>query len=609
MKSNPLLLILAFSFFIQISDSSFAQQFTLNKVSTPTGLESVGGMTQDKNGYMWFATDIGLLRYDGYEYKTYRNDPLDSNSLAQDHLETVYSDRHGIIWIATWNEGLDRMDPNSGKFTHFRHIPNDSFSIANDYIRGILEDRDGDLWIGTYGGLDLFDPKTGKFFHHKNVIKDTSSLSCDRIVALYEDRKGTIWVGTGSTWNEGGVLDLGGLNIFNKHTGKFTRYLNNPQDPHSFINNKVKSILEDSKGTFWIGSAGDGLHTMDRATGKFDRHQYDRGFPEKLSRPQVINRGTIVDFISFITEDNAGGIWIGTMGNGINHFDPKLNKIVHVNFHDSALNNRVWTAYNSNDGILWVSQASVPGLYRIDPFYANISHVTLNIPVFSFEEESENELWIGTAYGLIRQDKKTAITKIFNHQSGNSKSISGNTIIALNKDSSGTLWVGTDSGLDRYDADANAFTRYNLYNKVNGSVIGGSVNAILTSGKDSLWVGLSNGLVLINTRKNWVRYFQNNLRDANSLSANDIRALARDRSGNIWIGTFLGGLNSLYVKTGNIRHFLSGATFVSSLHIDSDGNLWAGTDAGLYKKSLSENDFTKFVDPGSNIETDPISCI
>src|SRR5271170_1760808 len=111
MKSNPLLLILAFSFFIQISDSSFAQQFTLNKVSTPTGLESVVGIVQDKNGYMWFATDIGLLRYDGYEYKIYRNNPLDSNSLAQDHLETVYQDHRGIIWIATWDKGLDRLDP------------------------------------------------------------------------------------------------------------------------------------------------------------------------------------------------------------------------------------------------------------------------------------------------------------------------------------------------------------------------------------------------------------------------------------------------------------------------------------------------------------------
>ncbi len=77
------------------------------------------------------------------------------------------------------------------------------------------------------------------------------------------------------------------LNRFDKHTGKFTRYLHDPGDPHSLINNKVNAILEDSKGNFWVGTAGDGLHTMDRATGKFERHQYDPAHPEKLSRPPL----------------------------------------------------------------------------------------------------------------------------------------------------------------------------------------------------------------------------------------------------------------------------------------------------------------------------------
>ena len=76
----------------------------------------------------------------------------------------------------------------------------------------------------------------------------------------------------------------GGLNRFNRNTGTFTRYLHNENDPHSLIDNRVRAIFEDSYGNFWIGTAGDGLHTMDREKGMFERHTYDPAHPEK-SKP------------------------------------------------------------------------------------------------------------------------------------------------------------------------------------------------------------------------------------------------------------------------------------------------------------------------------------
>src|SRR5687768_4292953 len=100
-------------------------QLKFNKVLPPLRNFSgiVGGITQDNNGYMWIATSGGLYKYDGYRFRLYANDPANSGSLASSRLENVYADSKGMIWIATWAEGVDRLDPATGIFTHFRHSP------------------------------------------------------------------------------------------------------------------------------------------------------------------------------------------------------------------------------------------------------------------------------------------------------------------------------------------------------------------------------------------------------------------------------------------------------------------------------------------------------
>ena len=152
---------------------------------------------------------------------------------------------------------LTCLDPATGKFSHFQHDNNDPGSLSDNTVRSILEDHDGVIWVGTHGGLDKYDPRTGKFQHYRNDANDPNSLSCNRVRIVYEDKKGTLWIGTGSVFEqEGGKTDEGGLNRFDKRTGKFTRYIYNPKDPHSLINNKVNAIFEDSKGNFWVGTAG-----------------------------------------------------------------------------------------------------------------------------------------------------------------------------------------------------------------------------------------------------------------------------------------------------------------------------------------------------------------
>ncbi len=113
-------------------------------------------------------------------------------------------------------------------------------------------------------GLYNLDQKTGRFTCYSHHDNDSTSLSHNEVRTLYEDHEGVLWVGTGTPWD---TLKKGGLNKFDRTTGKFTRYMHDANDPHSLINNKVGAIFEDSRGVFWVGTKGDGLHIMDRDDG------------------------------------------------------------------------------------------------------------------------------------------------------------------------------------------------------------------------------------------------------------------------------------------------------------------------------------------------------
>ena len=145
----------------------------------------------------------------------------------------------------------------------------------------------------------------------------------------------------------------------------------------------MKAIFEDSRGTFWVGTAGDGLHTMDRDQGTFQRHLYDPVHPKNLSRPpQKKIRVNADDHITFIIEDAAGSIWIGTFGNGLNRYDPETKHVTHYPNLDPVsgadLEVAAW-ACNTRDGILWIGYWR--GLYRIDPLRKNIPYFATGKPV------------------------------------------------------------------------------------------------------------------------------------------------------------------------------------------------------------------------------------
>lgn len=179
--------------------------------------------------------DKGLQRYDGINLKSYTNNPSNPNSLTSGPALRLYADADNIIWIATIGTGLDRFDPATNSFTHFRHNPKDASSLSNDTVACVSGDRSGNIWVGTFGGLDLLDKKTGKFTHYRNDSKDPASINNNHVFEIVEDKKGLLWIyGATLIMNKG--LEGGGLNRFDRTTGKFTRISpvpGKPQQQHS----------------------------------------------------------------------------------------------------------------------------------------------------------------------------------------------------------------------------------------------------------------------------------------------------------------------------------------------------------------------------------------
>ena len=129
---------------------------------------------------MWFGTESGLNKYDGYNFTIYQHNPDDSNSLISNWTSALLEDDSGLIWIGTHDGGLDRYNRKLDQFTHYQHDPDDPFSLSSDEITALYQDRNGELWIGTGGGLDRFDQENERFIHYQHDPDDPEQLEFQR---------------------------------------------------------------------------------------------------------------------------------------------------------------------------------------------------------------------------------------------------------------------------------------------------------------------------------------------------------------------------------------------------------------------------------------------
>jgi len=286
---------------------------------------------QDSQGFMWFGTEDGLNKYDGYKFTVYKHDPDNPNSLSHNHVWSLHEDELGILWVGT-AEGLSKFDLAHETFVHYQHDEKDPNSLSANDVRAIEQDHTGTLWIGTHGGgLNKFDRQTEKFVRYQPDENNPHSLSDNNIYwdgGLYVDKQGTLWIGT----------EEAGLNRFDRNTDSFVSYQHESTDPNTLSNNDISQIYEDHAGALWIATSG-GLNKFDRDREIFVRYLSDQA-------------------ITYVYEESAGMLWLGTDGSGLYQFNPETETYVNYQYDTSnpkSLNNNyIDTIYQDKAGTLWI---------------------------------------------------------------------------------------------------------------------------------------------------------------------------------------------------------------------------------------------------------------
>ncbi len=572
------------------------ERMKFERISIDQGLSqsAVFAILQDKKGFMWFGTEDGLNRYDGYHFVEYKHDPDDPNSLSNNVVQAIYEDRDGMLWIGT-EVGLNRFDRESEKFIRFKQSET-PHSLSNNNVLSIREDKKGALWIGTMGGgLNRLDRERKQFKHYRNISGDPSSLSSDVVNTIYEDKTGVLWIGTGG----------GGLNTFNTEKETFSCYRYEHGNPHSLSNDEVTAILEDDSGILWIGTK-DGFNRFDRQKGEFKHYKHNAKNSNSLSH----------DFIYSIVEgdkDNTNVLWIGTYGGGLNRFDKQTQVFTHCQHRtknpDSLSNNYIHSIYRDKGAILWIGTDS--GLNKFDRKKEKFAHwnvkgddaiFLINRQVWAIYEDREGILWFGTDEGLTQLNRVTGKYIHWSHDPNNPNSLSCDRVQEIYEDRAGMLWLGTHGGgLNCFDRQKKIFTHYKNDPSDTNSLSHNIVYAILEDSTGELWIGTEWGFNRLNRKTGrftrWIHIPGN----PNSLSNNVINIIYEESSEILWIGTE-GGLNRFDRKSGTFRHWTKNQSdpnsisdnLVIQIYEDKSGTLWIGTAWGLNKFDRKKEIFTRF---------------
>ncbi|NNE35617.1 MAG: hypothetical protein HKN13_10280 [Rhodothermales bacterium] len=400
---------------------------------------------------LWFASQFGLTRLD-LEDGTRRIipwDPGDPFGLSHNEVLSVHFDRSGTLWVGT-AAGLNIHRDSRSPFRLYRGYAGNPDGLADSPVNAILETRDGMLWLGTENGLDKIDRDSGRVAHiTQNPRADVNPAAINRIWSLLEDRHGMLWVGTGHA----------GLHRYDRSTGVFAyergpfravwkdRNVSEPQE--DFLG--IRSLLEDRDGVIWIGS-GTGLIRRDPVTGAYVSY-----------RPDPSDEMAISDIVvNTVFEDDEGRIWIGT-DNGLNRNDRSTDEFEHF-VHDPSdpttiSGNVIWSIAQSSStpGVLWVGTVG-GGLNRFEPatgvFRAiTTAHGLPNNTIYGVLPDEAGRLWLTTGCGLARFSPLTETTVTY--QPNRARRCAEFDLMSYHKSArTGEMFVGEGNGFDSFFPDS-----------------------------------------------------------------------------------------------------------------------------------------------------------
>ncbi|MEO7214675.1 two-component regulator propeller domain-containing protein [Mucilaginibacter sp.] len=549
----------------------------------------VNSISQDADGFMWFATSDGLNRFDGSTFKVFKTIAGDTTGLSSNFVQKIFSDRAGNVWVSS-RDGLSKLNARSEKFTHY-NLRNHNV-VKND-VDNIAQAGSGNLWIASYGsGFSYFKTNSGDFISYSR--KNLPQLTSDRIVSILEDSKGLLWLGTQD----------GGINVFHQKNGKVIGKASISSKFGSKPVGRINEIFEDHVHNIWIATSN-GLLYYDRDSDNFTQFQ---------TTQKEIKSNTYIA----LNEDKENNLLIGLQDGGLyklplktfraNTADFKLTPVVGddgYNMTQRSVQNiyldrhqNIWLG-TYGEGVYMISSISEK-FTRIQKIHEDAAGKSL-VRFYGMCQDNNGLLWFGTdGDGIYKTRPDGSIVKRY-YADGRPGSLTDNAILTGYRDREGNLWFGTYAkGLFRYNADTDSFTNYS--HKANdAATLGASdVRVIYQDRQRNLWIGSNGGgLSLFNAASGT---FTNYTPANSTLSSYDVRAITEDDKGNLLVGTYGGSLDYLDVKTKKFssyftvaqeKRFLPGQV-IFALYLSRD-KLWVGTEGdGLLVYDTGKHTFQYF---------------
>ncbi len=588
-----LIIIILFSGTIRPIDLNYYFKHINSRDGLPHN--AVNSVIQDKTGFIWFATENGLSRYDGYSFVNYSFSHDSDKRLSNSIINTIELDNSGTLWVGTNGGGLSRYDAEQEIFSEYYPEPEDTSDLGNR-VFSIFEDNENTLWIGTMGnGLYSFNKESGKFLKHNlNCKKDPRNEEIIYRIAGYHP--GYLLVGTSS-----------GLYKYDIAKNSSVCFPNRINSEKSF---SVRSIFTDSSGLIWIGSSVGVLH--------LDKKTEQVYLPENTILKKI--KGHVVNVFH---EDKFNRMWIGSW-NGLYIIERARKGYSHLNAKSRSnfdLSSRFVTdIYEDKSGVIWISSLNGVDIYNINQAYFRYYDIGEILPeekspglILSVFVDSDNKVWLGLfSGGLIKFDRDENCKSYYSLGPGKNSSISNNSIMDIQEDRNGTLYLATlGGGLSLFNKKTGDFVQYKNDPKNPYSISNDYVSSIHFLTSDDILIGTWWGLNIFKpSGGRFMKYFIDSDKKKD-LPQTRIKTVSSDSQGRIWICTLGGGLYQFEKHTGKFLQYKLPDTKPGSLYSDflfkaeegDNGNLWVGSFGGLLNfdfESKTYSDYLKKSEFSSN---------
>jgi signal transduction histidine kinase/ligand-binding sensor domain-containing protein/DNA-binding response OmpR family regulator len=624
-------------FILNLTAPAQISHINFTSITSKEGLlsNSVNAILKDRLGLMWFATDDGLNRFDGTNFKVYRTRRGDTTSLLANEILALHEDKRGNLWIGTSGGGFSCYNRRKDIFQHFPKNKNIPGLTHNSVIRSICSDYLGNIWIAHYEGLYVLDPNSNHISKMELLAGKNSAVIKTTLQYVFEDSKHRIWIATDN-----------GLFLYTPETKTFKQFVHNDLDKFSISSNKVRAIAEDRSGNIWVGTT-EGLCRMQPNADNFITYRHIPGDAASLSNniincittgedgllwigtteglnvfhpqkqqftvftPETGNIHSLTStFVRCAYIDKQGIYWFGTFRGGINKYDKNINLFNLVQGSAFKGNNATipaFTAFAENkNGNVFIGTDGA-GLFEFDRKTKLIRPVPVTLKgeltqsprILALQKARDNKLYIGTlAHGAIIMDLLTGSFQQVQTGAGAGNQYN-NDIFSLLEDSKGNIWAGTNGDGLYVIRNNRVIARYTPFPNAAANEfqlpVNGYIRAIMEDREGRIWIGShGGGLAVLHPDGKWTVYTKDN----SSLPNDKIHAMLCDSHGQIWVGTFGGGL-SLYDKskdqfiTFSEQDGLPNTTIYQILE-DLQGGIWFSTNTGISSFDIRQKKFRNF---------------